>query len=316
LPAAPYLKLVWFHAQRTAWKSSQRALDQAIAADPADPRGAAYAGALAMHQEKPDEAIGWFAAAAALDEANARLRGTTLRGGAGPWLGPEEAGRMLATQLALAELCLKAKRSDQALHAARDAATLEGRFAEDTLYERPASAMFPRPFEAGDVPQAPNVVYLLAMLNVRWGQAADLKGDPAQADAAYARVLRIEANRSAVRDIGSEIQTPIALAKFAGVKRLVAQKKWDEAHTAMMGVGRPWGLPKDIEAEIRALEEEINNQREALQEQQDAEQRRPYEEMLRKQQEEVMKRREEGDRQRQDQRGELMRRRGQSGRNR
>ncbi len=67
------------------WKYTQRLIDRAIETDPADARAIAYMAIMAEARGKKRDAIAYYLAALALEEARAKLRGCSWLNGTGYW---------------------------------------------------------------------------------------------------------------------------------------------------------------------------------------------------------------------------------------
>ena len=153
--AAPYLVQSWGQIASTRWKSAKETLHHATELDAADARIPAYLAVIAQAQDKPAEAVAYFRAALALEEARARLSGTTFLANGTGVRSTSEFGLSLACRQLLGELLLKEKQPEAALELFRANEKVGKRVpAQDWGIDVP-TAMLPEPnLEPGMVPEA------------------------------------------------------------------------------------------------------------------------------------------------------------------
>ncbi len=256
--AGPMLKLCWLDVGRTAWKSAGEALDQAATADPADPRLAAYRGVIAQQKDQAGDAAAWFAAAAAINNAQAQLKGLRLSESGGPLL-PESAGLTLQLNLLAGQLALDAGRPQQAAALLAASLPLYDRIAQADRYKPVISAMLPAPQDqSGLVPEAPNVETLLCWTRLRRGEALAKLGQPDEAARDWQWAMDFETRKPAVLDVGSAIRQPATLAAIDMLKVVFAKGDINAARLALQRIGAPRDLPPAAQAELQQLQKQID----------------------------------------------------------
>jgi tetratricopeptide (TPR) repeat protein len=253
--AGPMLKLAWLELVRTAWKSAGAALDRA-ATDPADWRVAAYRAVAAEGKGDAEAARGWLLAAAAVNEASARLRGVYLSGSAAP-LTPEEAAPALALahRAALHRLEANPEEARALLSAASD---LVERVPLAERYRPLPSAMLPDPSaDPSILPEAPDLETLAARVRLRLGDALFRLGEPERARAAFEWVASFEARKPSNLPVGQGVRGPAVLATAHLARCAVKRGDWEMADRFFKGMGRPRGLPASNQRELDEIREEV-----------------------------------------------------------
>ncbi|MBI3268953.1 MAG: hypothetical protein HYZ53_08020 [Planctomycetes bacterium] len=176
-----WLKVAWEKIQRNAWKAAATALDRAAEEDPADPRVAAYRGALAEGQEQWKEAWPWYRVALAQEEARARLGGTSYLEAVpkGPdFRTPDDFGLSWALRLKYARILFF---QDPALAATLYLQTVanESRLSEWQFSDPAGTAMMPDPRQdASQSPGAPMTATILLETRRLAGQSLVRAGKP------------------------------------------------------------------------------------------------------------------------------------------
>jgi tetratricopeptide (TPR) repeat protein len=302
--AGPALKCVWFSLPRTRYKTSREYLQQASVYDAADPRVAAYYGAVAGADEKTDIAAAWYATAAALYEASARLEGVSAASREPSPLHAEVAAPIMSVNLRAIGLLRSGARPADAQALAVANLEMEKRIGQAEWWAPVPAAMLPD-LDASQVPapQADHVGYMLAVSRLELGRALiELK----RYDNAIAQLQRARRYREMVPptvDAGSKMQYPVVASNIYLVSALLAKGDTAAAREHYRyNVGRPRGLPADVQAEYERIAGVIEQEhrqawdqteQDAQRQQQDA--MRTAEEQRRRQTEEINRRR-RGDR--------------------
>lgn len=207
--AEVWLKVVWEKIQRNAWKAAEAALDRAAQKDPADPRVAAYRGVFAETQNRWPEAVAWYRVALALDEARARLNGTTF--GEKPPSGPEfrfpdDFGLTWAVRLKAGRALFFSDPAKAASYYLLNIAN-EARLNEWQFSDSATTAMLPDPRQdPKGVPDPPMTATVLMESRRLAGQCLVRSGKPAeglqQLGAAETYKSRLPGGGTAYLDIG------------------------------------------------------------------------------------------------------------------
>src|SRR5579862_1662498 len=264
--AAPMLKLVWLHFNRTAWKSSGAALDRAALADPADARVAAYRGSIAREKGNAAEAAAWFFAASAINDANAILNGVRLHQSGAP-LSADDAGLAVQLNLSAGELMLESNQLQAAADQLSVNLPLYDRIEEAARYAPLPHAMIPRSLkDPTEIPQAPNIETMLAWTRLRLGQAFYKLNRLDDAAREFQWVISFEGRKPHVIDVGSEIRTPANLAAVWMFKTAMAKKDFQAAKQWELRAGYPKDLPEAEAAELEQLRKQLMDSRRAEQE--------------------------------------------------
>jgi hypothetical protein len=284
--ATAELKTAWEQIVRRAWKSAGEALDRAAAIDPVDARIAAYRSVIDANSGGAGGANSPAAqqdrlAALALEEARARLMGTTfLPRSAGTavagttdllnLLGPEETGLTLLLRLQLGNGYLAAGQYEQAMQALGANVVLEDRFAKERRIELVPSAMLPDPTaEPNTIPDAPTLASLLAYSRLGEARALLALGRPGEAQKEFAAIRAYLANWPAT---AKDAQTLFAADAWARLGQAQAAYEAHDLDTAfkllMSGEGWPWNLPADLEKQRKEQTDKVLSARRSASDQQ------------------------------------------------
>lgn len=180
---------------QTRFASARNELDAALAVDPADARVYAYRAMTFDGDENHAEAFRWYRAALAMEEARARLQGTTYgEGGRGTRV-PGDFGLSMAARERMAVASkLLGRPVRERIDLARASRAAESRILPADWTAPVHSYMIPR--YDGDptaVPAVPEAIELLARARVAAGDALREGGDPAAAEAEYAAAFDLDA---------------------------------------------------------------------------------------------------------------------------
>lgn len=226
----------WGHMSRTAWKSAASVLARAAKADPSDARVPAYLAVVRVAEGKPDQAAALRRMAVAMEEARARVGGTTFgRGGAGR-RNPDDVALILVLRLQLAAARLREQppAAEAALGLMLDNLALEERIpAAERLRDLPTS-MLPSPDPEPDRrPEPDNAAALLAWSHLYAGHA--LAGLRRAADAERAYRIASDFGRDITVGVGQRaILEPRNRAGLALARLLIQSGRHDEAGHVLM----------------------------------------------------------------------------------
>jgi tetratricopeptide (TPR) repeat protein len=218
--AGPLLHVAWLQIPMTQYKTARKFITRAMAIDPADPRCAAYMGAIDQQDDKPDDALAWLRAAAALDEAQARFEGRSMINTAMGAVPPDRVGLGINIDLKVGKMLLDNQRYDDALAILRLAASAGNRVPKDRWYEQVPESMLPgdNPDPTTVVPVAYSTADLMAYTHLYAGDILLATGKEANARGQYQFVIHCQSDAPPVVDVGSRIRLPVALAAMALAK--------------------------------------------------------------------------------------------------
>lgn len=266
--AGPALKCVWFSLPRTKFKTSREYLATATKCDAADPRIAAYYGAVAGADEKADIAATWYAVACALYEADARLEGVSTDSKVPAPLRADVAATMMNVNLRAIAL-LRATRPQDAERLARSNLAMEPRIDSSTMYTPVPASMLPDiDADRIPVPSADHPGYLLSVSRLELGKVllANRKYDEA-----IAQLNAVQSYREKVPptvDAGAtRMNLPIAASRIYVLSALLAKGDDQAAMDQVRYLGRPSGLDQETMAEyqrvVAVIEQKRQGQRQA-----------------------------------------------------
>ncbi|HRZ86259.1 MAG TPA: hypothetical protein P5287_00440 [bacterium] len=274
--AAEQLKTAWEHIGLTDWKNSTELLDAAAAIDPADARVPAYRGVIAAGRQDAAGAARQRTAALALEEARARLMGTSFVAANNTPLWLDELGLTIVVRRQQGDAFAAEKRGGEALAAFAANMAIEKRAAGDDLWTLLPTAMLPDPAaEQNATPAAPSLASLMAWSRLGSARALLALNRPAEAQAEFRAIRLYLANWPATAKDRETMNVVDAWARLGIAEAAVANKDNDAASRELIsGEGWPWGLPKELEARKNALIEEFRAGRNRIEEEQMEAQRR------------------------------------------
>lgn len=260
--AGPVLKCVWLSLPQTKFKTSREYLDQAAEYDAADPRVAAYFGAVAGADDKTDVACAWYSVASALYEANARLEGVSVDSKEPSPLRADVATTMLNVNLRAAVL-LRTSRPKDAEALARRNLGLESRIDDAVLFTPIPASMLPD-LDANQipVPQADHAGYLLSVSRLELGRALLAQRRYDEAIAELQQVQRYREKVPPTIDAGSKMQYPVAAAGIWTVSALLSSQNLTAAQERYRMMARPkQGLDAETSSELKRISELMSRHR-------------------------------------------------------
>ena len=266
--AAPHLKTAWDHIMHTAWKSAEESLALAAQADPADARVDAYRSVIAAGRQEAAGALSQGTAALALEEARARLMGTSFVATNQTPLRPSEAGLAVITRQRQGEALTAAGRNDRALGAFAANLSIEPRAAKDDLWDLLPMAMLPDPAgELNAIPEAPSLASLMAWSRLGAARALLALGREEEAQQEFRTIRARLAKWPATAQHRESMNAVDAWARLGLAEAAVVATNYDEAFRLLMsGEGWPGNLPKDLEALKKSLTDKFMAARKQVEE--------------------------------------------------
>jgi len=268
--AVEELKTAWEHILRTAWKSAGESLDSAAQMDPADARVPAYRSVIAAAQQDAAEASRYRTASLALEEARAQLMGTSFVSVNKTPLWLSESGLTILVRQRQGEALTAAGQNDRTLEAYVANLSIEKRVAKDNLWELMPTAMLPDPEgELNTIPEAPSLASLMAWSRLGSARALLALGRAAEAQEQFLAVRAYLTQWPATASDRQTMNVVDSWARLGIAEAAVAAKNYDEAFRLLMsGEGWPWNLPKELEAEKRAVTDKLMAARQQIAEDQ------------------------------------------------
>lgn len=291
------LRYAWIMIGKTKYKTANQALLRAIDYDPADPRAAAYLAVIAQGDNRPDNALAWFRTAAAMEEARARLNGTSSRSVGSSPIPASAAGFPMTINNRLGRLALAQDRPEVAIEAFSRNLGLQKRIPKSEYFTPIASSMLPDE-DIGDVvpkPEAEIPISQFMWAHEGIGEALLKQGKEEQAIQSFQTCMSLPKLRHPTQPPGSRMGDPFMTAKINMVKMFVAKNDLQKAWIACTSGEQPNGVSKELSDEMRRLGREVDQKRAT---QRYAEHDREVEAARAKQQEEIdkiMKQRQEQD---------------------
>ncbi len=257
--AASELKAGWETATRTAWTAAGEALDRAARLDSVDARVPAYRSVVAQGRADPAHAARLRQAALALEEARARLMGTSFLPPAQQVLDPDDIGLTLVVRLQAGGAAGQTGAYQQALDLSRQNLNLEARLAKEDLFRLLPSAMLPDPSgDPGTVPEAPSVASMLAWSRLGAGRSMMALKRMDEAEREFQAVLDYSSTWPATSPGRNTLNVAVSWASLGMAQAAVAAGRWDRAHQILnTGEGWPFGLPADLSTELKSLRDQV-----------------------------------------------------------
>jgi tetratricopeptide (TPR) repeat protein len=256
--AADALQVAWTEATRTAWKSAGDALDRAAAADGADARTPAYRSVVAAGSGDAAGAQRLRLAALALEEARARLMGTTFASDRGGPVEVDEVGLTLVVRLELGRAFAASRQYDRGAEAFEANVALEPRLGSEHLVDLVPTGMLPDPATSTTVPVAPSLASLTAWSRLEHGRILLAAGKLPDAKREYQAVRAYSARWPGTVKGRETMYVVDSWARLGLAQVALAAHDDDEAFRLLMsGEGFPGGLPTQLETERKALTEKV-----------------------------------------------------------
>jgi hypothetical protein len=261
--AASDLKTAWDAITRTVWQAGSDALARAASMDPCDARTFIYRSVLDANRKTPDPAAFQHdcRAALALEEARARLMGTTFEGDVPPQqavdlLDPRDAALTMLLRNRLGDSLNASKQYQLAIDVFTINLAMERRFGSSRLTQSLPAVILPDP-KAEALPQSPCVASVLAVS--RLGMAKTLLGLGKAKDATeqYRLVRAYTANWPPTVEGREKLAISDAWARLGLGKLAFDAKDYDKANQIMLSEGFGGVLPTDLQQQIKQLSDQI-----------------------------------------------------------
>jgi len=264
--AAPELKASWEAYAHTMWKTADDDAARAAAIDPADARAAAYRSVIATHRDHPDLVLAqrWRNAALALEEARAKLSGTTLLAETPKveLIDLQKAGLTLGLHLEGGNAALAAGDLSAAIAKFGANVALEKRFNKALLVQLVPSAILPDgPLDGDTVPPAPSLASLLGESRLGLAMAYLVSRRPAEAQAQYAAVRAYLANWPATAEGRETLNGVDSWARLGQAEAAYASHDNQATLDILESDGWPSGLPDALEKRRKQLADTVHAER-------------------------------------------------------
>jgi len=273
--AASKLQTAWNEIVRTASQNAGELLEAAAKIDPSEARVPAYRAIIAAGRGDAASAAKQRRAALALEEARARLMGTSFLAANAVPLRVEDVALTLAVRRQFAETLLTANNASAAVAACDLNTRIESRFDKFALTEFAPTALLPDTSEPNTIPDSPSLASLLAWSHLDAGRALLQLAKPDEALRHYRTVLAYNAGWPATAPGRETVKIPCGWAQLGLVEAAIAAKDFDTANRMVMDQNIvAWGLPRELEQRRKALQQQISDARQnQYQQQRDADAR-------------------------------------------
>jgi hypothetical protein len=264
--AAEELKSCWDAVQRTQWKTAADAALGAAEIDPADARADAYRSVIAADADSPDATAArrWRTAALALEEARARLMGTTLLADNIPaidLLNLQESGLAMDLRLQAGNAARSAGQSADAITEFSANVSLEKRLDPQLRVQLIPTAMLPDPAAAaGTVPTTPTIASLLGWSRLGMAGAYLDLHQPAGAQAQYTALRAYLANWPATDPNRDSMNVVDSWARLGQAEAAYAARDYQGTMNILTAEGWPFGLPAALESRRKELTDIVQKQ--------------------------------------------------------
>jgi len=257
--AAAKLKTAWEQINRTMWQSANTALDEAEQINATDARIPAYRSIAAAGRGDKHAADQFRRAALALEEARARLSGTSFLSANNTPLRLDEFGLAMIVRLKHANALLDDGKAQIAFDTLGVNIAFENRFPKEQRVEAIPTALLPDPtLDLNTIPDAPTLASLLAASRLAAGKALIALGRTAEAQQEYRAIRAYLANWPATAKGRETMNEADSWARLGQAEAAFAAKDFEAAHQLLSaGEGWPWNLPEALEKRRKALEEQV-----------------------------------------------------------
>ncbi len=258
--AAPLLKLAWLQLGRTAFQSAESAVNGAAAIDPADPRVAAFRGAIARENGQQPYAAAWFTVAAVLEESLLNYEGIRLREGEElPYAG-EQVARALSLNVAAADMLVRSRQPRRALELLEANFTVYDRIPQAERYRKVTAALLPRVLpDPTRLPEPPNIETLACWTAVIAGRAHVLERQYDEATRLFTWATQFEVRKPPTVDIGQTIREPGWLARLGMVDLALKRGNVEAASRELQMLGHPKGLSPGLQEKLDQLRDSVES---------------------------------------------------------
>ena len=269
--AGPLLAGTWDLINKTKFRTARETLVRSGDIDVADSRVPAYLGVVAAAEENPDEAVAWFRTALAIEWARQKLAGKSLDAQATGPLTTDDYGLYLGIARRLADTFLDQAKPEQARDVMLACLPLAKRVSRRDLTAEVPAALLPDPtLDPNTVPEAENLLSLLAWLHVAAGHAlVDLK----QYDDAIELLERVHTFEPLMQNgVGvTRLRGPTVYSSLYLARAFLAKGDLENAQRYAMllprkrhGIGPSLGQFPELEDEGSRLQERIAQRRQGI----------------------------------------------------
>lgn len=258
--AAPMLKLAWIELTRTAYQSAAKALDEAAAIDPADPRVAAYRAAVFRAQDDLVEAGAWFIIASFIEQVRLADLGLSpkLADEAGLQYGADQVARLLAINNATADMTNRRSKTGITHELMRMNFDVYEHVPQAAKYTKSSSGLLPEvPDDPGRLPEPPTIEALVCWTAVHAGRANVADGNFEQAERQFDWAMNFEQRKPPTMDQGMAVRIPGLWAKLGLVDLDLKRNNPQAASQRMQMVGHPSIATEEMQTEIDRLRDAI-----------------------------------------------------------
>jgi hypothetical protein len=234
------LKLAWIEFNRSAYEIAGKVLGIGAGFDPADPRVAAYRGAVAREQGDHVLAASWFTAAAVLEEVRLSHLGLKVRRQEGAAFRPDDLSRLQALYNAAAVELNLTGRHQQAAALMDVNFGLYGGLSQEARYTKSPYGLLPeRLVEPGRIPEAPTIEALIVWSAVIAGRANVALNRLDVASQQFQWAVAFEARKPPTMDQGMVVRIPGLWAKLGLVDVELRRGNGQLASQYMQSYGHP-----------------------------------------------------------------------------
>ncbi|MEM7172843.1 MAG: tetratricopeptide repeat protein [Pseudomonadota bacterium] len=256
--AAPMLKLAWIEFNRTAYEKATRALSKAAELDPADPRVAAFFGAIAEATGDNRAAMEWFLTAAALEEVRLANLGRDVRGKAYTGFEADHLARLFALYNRAADILNKLGHSELAAQLLNTNFALYQQLGEETKFSRSSSGILPEPrLDPGKIPEAPTIEGLIVWSAIHAGRANTDLGQYDTASQFYDWAAAFESRKPPSVDQGMAVRLPGTWGRLGLADVALQRGNLQQASDHMQDFGYPSVATPAMDAEAARLRNAI-----------------------------------------------------------
>ncbi len=267
------LQAAWNACYHTAWRDADSALTKAQAADPIDARILAYRSVVADGRSDPTLAGQCRRGALALEEARARLMGTSFLPPAPAALKPAEIGLFMIVASDQGEALRAAGNHRAAIVAFEQMLAAQPRVAELAIYPPLPEAMLPHPAtDTTRIPEAPTLAAMFANAHLGLARSALETGDFDSAQRHFMAIQQLENAWPATMDGRQSLYVPKAWSIIGIADAQFRAGRLDMAQGGLSFEGDRKRLPPELYAYRDDLRQKVAK---ARRDQQEAELRAP-----------------------------------------
>ena len=256
--AAPLLKLAWIEFNRSAYDATAKDLEIAAGLDPADPRVAAYRGAVARERGQSNLAGSWFLSAAALEEVRLANLGLKVRQDENARYEPEDVARLMALYNAAASELLEQGQPERVTDLMNLSLRLHAQLSQQGQYTQIPSGLLPERQDNPDkIPEPPTLEALAVWSAVLAGRANVALQRFDEALRQFRWATEFESRKPPTLDQGMAVRIPALWAKLGMVDLELQRGNAPMASQIMRGYGHPNIATRELQTEADRLRDRI-----------------------------------------------------------